>query len=370
MDLREGTQDVGKRLESLDALRGFDMFWIVGGSWIFGNLHAIFDSPATEFVQRQLHHVPWEGFRFWDLIMPLFLFIVGVAMPFSFAKRLAREYSHKKLYFHITIRFVLLFVLGMIAQGHLLNYDLSKLAIYCNTLQAIAAGYLIGSIFLLNLDIKWQIGVTAGLLFLFWALMALVPVPGHGAGQLTPEGNLAIYLDKLLLGSFQDGTTYTWILSSLTFAGTVMLGIFGGLILRSRKSQKEKVFWLFGVGILSIGLGLIWGIWFPIIKHLWTSSFVLFSGGICFLLLGLFYLVIDVCSYRKWALVFKVIGMNAIFVYMVTRLFDFRRIGDIFVGGLADRLGSWNGLIQGLAGFLVIWLILYWMYKKQTFLRI
>ena len=370
MKLEERTQEAGKRLESLDALRGFDMFWIVGGSWIFGNLHAIFDSPFTEFIQRQLRHVPWEGFRFWDLIMPLFLFIVGVAMPFSFAKRLARGDSHKKLYFHITIRFVLLFVLGMIAQGHLLSYDLANLAIFCNTLQAIAAGYLISSILLLNLNIKWQIGLKSGVLLLFWALMAWVPVPGYGAGQLTSEGNLAIYLDNLLLGSFQDGTTYTWILSSLTFAGTVMLGVFGGLLLRLKKTQIQKVLWLFGAGVLCIGLGMIWGIWFPIIKHLWTSSFVLFSGGFCFLLLGLFYLVIDVWGFRKWAFVFKVIGMNAIFVYMVTRLYDFRRLGDIFVGGLADRLGAWNGLIQGLAGFLVIWLILYWMYKKQTFVKI
>ncbi len=370
MDWRDVTQEVGKRLESLDALRGFDMFWIIGGDWIFGSIRDIFDIPTTRLIQNQLQHVRWEGFRFWDLIMPLFLFIVGVAMPFSFAKRRARGDSPKKLYTHIILRFVILFVLGMVAQGHLLRYDLSKLDIYCNTLQAIAAGYLIGSIILLNLNVKWQIGATIGLLLLFWALMAWVPVPGYGAGQLTPEGNLAIYLDKLLLGPFQDGTNYSWILSSLTFACTVMLGVFGGLLLRSKKSQKEKILWLLGMGALCIGAGLLWSIWFPIIKHLWTSSFVLYSCGICFLLLGLFYLVIDVWGFRKWAFIFKVIGMNAIFVYMITRLFDFRRIGDIFVGELADRLGSWNGLVQGLAGFLVIWLILYWMYRKKTFVKI
>ncbi len=370
MKVQEGTQEVGKRLESLDALRGFDMFWIVGGSWIFGNLHVIFKSPVTEFIQRQLRHVPWEGFRFWDLIMPLFLFIVGVAMPFSFAKRIARGDSRRKLYTHIILRFFILFILGMVAQGHLLSYDLSKLDIYCNTLQAIAFGYLIGSIIMLNFSIKWQIGVTTGLLLLYWALMAWVPVPGFGAGKLTPEGNLAIYLDKLIQGPYQDGTTYTWILSSLTFACTVMMGVFSGILLRSKKTQKQKTLWLFGAGALSIGLGLLWSIWFPIIKHLWTSSFVLYSGGICFLLLGLFYLVIDVWGFRKWAFLFKVIGMNAIFVYMITRLFDFRNLGDIFVGGLANRLGSWNGFVQGLAGFFVIWLILYWMYKKQTFIKI
>jgi predicted acyltransferase len=272
MDWQDITQEAGERLESLDALRGFDMFWIIGGDWIFGNLRDIFDSPATRLIQNQLQHVRWEGFRFWDLIMPLFLFIVGVAMPFSFAKRLARGDSQKKLYVHIVVRFVILFILGVVAQGHLLSYNLAELDIYCNTLQAIAAGYLIGSVILLNFRLKGQIAIIAGLLLLFWALMAWVPVPGYGASQLTPEANLAIYLDKLLLGPFQDGTNYSWILSSLTFACTVMLGVFGGLLLRSKKSQKEKVLWLLGVGVLCIGLGLLWGIWFPIIKHLWTSS--------------------------------------------------------------------------------------------------
>jgi predicted acyltransferase len=370
MKLEQASQKTGKRLESLDALRGFDMFWIIGGAWIFGNLHPIFNSPVTEFINGQLRHAPWEGFTFWDIIMPLFLFIVGVAMPFSFAKRLARGDNRGKLYRHIVIRFVILFVLGMIAQGHLLSFNLAKLDIFCNTLQAIAVGYLIGSIILLNAGLKWQIGITSGLLFLYWGLMAWVPVPGYGAGRLTPEGNLAIYLDKLIQGPFQDGTTYTWILSSLSFAGTVMMGVFGGLLLRSKKTPRHKVLWLFGAGVLSIGLGLVWGIWFPIIKHLWTSSFVLFSGGLCFFLLGIFYLVIDVWSWRRWAFPFKVIGMNAIFVYMITRLFDFRQIGNIFVGALADRLGSWNGLVQGTAGFLVIWLILYWMHRKKSYIKI
>jgi predicted acyltransferase len=370
MDLKEGALKPGQRLESLDALRGFDMFWIIGGYWIFSGFYLVFDSPVTRFLQRQLEHAEWEGFRFWDLIMPLFLFIVGTAMPFSFSKRLARGDSRKKLYFHIIIRFVILFILGMIAQGHLLEYDLSKLHLYSNTLQAIAAGYLIGSILLLNLNIRWQIGITGGLLLLFWALMAWIPVPGYGAGRFTPEGNLAMYLDKLLLGPHQDGTNYTWILSSMTFACTVMLGIMGGLLLRSRKSKEKKVLWLLTTGIACIGLGLIWSIWFPIIKHLWTSSFVLFSGGICLVLLGLFYLVIDVWGFRRWAFPFKVIGMNAIFVYMITRLIDFRDIGNIFVGGLASSLQSWNPFVQGLAGFLVIWLILFWMYRKKTFVKI
>jgi len=139
------------RIMSIDALRGFDMFWIIGGWSIFRGLHERFDNSTTQWLSQQLSHVRWEGFRPWDLIMPLFLFVVGVVMPFAFNKRLAAGQSKKQLYFHIVLRTIILFILGMVAQGHLLEYDLSKLHIYSNTLQAIAAGYLIAAIILLNL---------------------------------------------------------------------------------------------------------------------------------------------------------------------------------------------------------------------------
>jgi len=200
--------------------------------------------------------------------------------------------------------------------------------------------------------------------------MTLVPVPGYGAGVLTPDGNLAIYLDKLILGQFQDGTSYTWILSSMTFGCTVMLGAMAGELLRSERKQTAKVLWLLGAGVGCLLLGLMWGNWFPIINHLWTSSLVLFSGGWCLLLLALFYLVIDVWGLRKWAFGFVVIGMNAIAVYMATRLFDFHHIGNIFVGGLDKWLGPWNDFVQTTAAFAVVWLILYWMYRKKSFIKI
>ena len=362
---------------SIDALRGFDMFWIIGGGTIFRSLHEIFDNPTTEWINRQLSHVRWEGFRPWDLIMPLFLFVVGVVMPFAFNKRLELGHSKFRLYRHIIVRFVILFVLGMIAQGHLLEYDLSQLRIFSNTLQAIAVGYLISAIIILNLKLKWQLITTGALLLLFWALMMLVPVPEHGAGALTPEGNLAIYIDRIILGSFIDGTDppYTWILSGMTFTCTVMLGVFAGHLLRSEKPGIQKVFLLMVMGVGSLVLGWIWNdrLWifsFPIIKHLWTSSFVLYSAGWCFLLLALFYFIIDVCRLKRWAFGFKVIGMNAIAVYMATRVFNFRNIGDVFVGGLEKWCGPWNGFIQAVAGFAVVWLILFWMYRKKTFIKI
>src|SRR4030042_2817787 len=158
--------------------------------------------------------------------------------------------------------------------------------------------------------------------------MRLVSVPGHGAGVLTPEGNLAIYIDRIIFGPFIDGTDspYTWILSSMTFGCTVMLGGMAGHLLRSDKVGIRKVLWLMSAGGGCIVAGLLWNLCFPIIKHLWTSFFVLFSGGLCFMLLALFYLVIDVLGFRKWAFGFVVIGSNAIAVYMATHLINFRNL--------------------------------------------
>ena len=178
------------RLVSLDALRGFDMFWIVGGHAIATGLGKSLNSEWFDrHILPQIQHVPWEGFTAWDLIMPLFLFLVGTALPFSFAKRLAQGQSKSRLLLHVLYRVVILWVLGMIAQGRLLEYDISQLQLYSNTLQAIAAGYLIASILLLTLRPTGQFIVTAGLLLAYWGLLVLVPVPGYGPGQLTPETN-------------------------------------------------------------------------------------------------------------------------------------------------------------------------------------
>lgn len=366
------------RLMSLDALRGFDMFWIVGGHRITVALGQVLDSERFEqsgewfkaHIAPQIQHVPWEGFTAWDLIMPLFLFVVGTVMPFSFAKRIRRGDSTLRLYVHIVFRVIVLWVLGMIAQGRLLEYDVSRLRLYSNTLQAIAAGYLIASILLLNLRVIWQLVVTVALLLLYWALLVFVPVPGHGAGQLTPDGNLAIYIDKLILGPYQDGTTYTWILSSMTFATTVMMGAFAGQLLKSELGKVRKLLFLVASGLVCVYVGSKWGLIFPIIKHIWTSSMVLYAGGWSLLLLAAFYFIIDVCRLRFLAFPFVVIGMNAIAVYMITRVYDFRNLADIVVRGLERWTGDWHDLVRAASGFVVLWLILLYMHRKRTFIKI
>ena len=355
---------------SLDALRGFDMFLIVGGARILSALLERIETPALDTLRTHLDHAQWEGFLAWDLVMPLFLFVVGAAIPLSFNKRLEQGQSKRQLYFHIIKRVIILWILGMIAQGNLLAYDLSKLQVYSNTLQAIAAGYLVASILVLSFNIKWQMITTAGLLLLFWALMVLVPVPGYGAGVLTMEGNLAIYIDNLILGRFGDGLPYTWVLSGITFGCTVMLGVMAGHLLRCEKRQTAKVLWLTAAGVGCLIIGWLWGMVFPIIKHLWTSSMVLYAGGWSFLLLAAFYLVIDVWGLKKWAFCFVVIGMNCVAIYTTAMVFDFKHIGNIFVGGLEGRLGPWNVSVQETAAIIVAWLILYFMYRRKIFIKV
>ena len=179
--------------------------------------------------------------------------------------------------------------------------------------------------------------------------MALIPIPGVGAGIYSPDTNLALYVDNAVLGHFQEGMGWTYILTNLTFICSVMLGTFAGRILLSGNVPMKKVWQLVLLGIGCIIAGKIWGIWFPVIHHLWTSSLVLFAGGLSTLLLALFYLVIDVWGYKKWAFPFVVIGMNAIAVYVATHLFDFSIIGNVVVGGLSKYLGSWNEFVQALA---------------------
>ena len=360
----------GERVASVDALRGFDMFWIIGGREIFISLDKVFNNSITQFIKDELNHAEWFGFTFYDIIMPLFLFLVGISMVYSYRKRLSKEPSKSKLWKHIITRFAWLWILGMVVQGNLLSYDINELKLYSNTLQAIAAGYLIASIIILYASVFYQILITTGLMLLYWIFMALVPVPGFGAGQYTPDGNFAIFVDKLLLGMFQDGTTYTWIISSLNFGATTMLGVFTGYFLQSQKKPITKFYYLLISGTILVALGLIWNFWHPSIKHIWTSSYVLLSGGLCLMLLALFYYLVDVMQYRKWSIMFIVIGSNAIGAYVSAHIFDFELVAEVFVNGLEKYVGAWYPLILSMGGFIVLYLVLKYMHRNKIFIKV
>jgi predicted acyltransferase len=369
MDTNIKSETSDQRLVCVDALRGFDMLWIIGGAEVLINLCKALGIGFLSNMEVNFDH-SWGQFHFYDLIQPLFLFIVGVVMPVSFRKRIARSETKKSLYNHVIKRVIILYILGLISSGHLLSFDLSKIHLITNVLHVIAVGYLVSSIMILELKIKWQIVITASLLFLYWGIMALIPIPGIGAGIYKQDVNLALYVDNAVLGHFQEGEGWTYIISNLTFICSIMLGVFAGNILQSERPAMRKAGMLALIGISCIVAGKIWGIWFPIIHHLWTSSLVLFGAGLSFLLLSLFYLVIDVWGFKKWSFPFVVIGMNAITVFVATHLFDFTLIGNVFVGGLAKWLGSWNDFVQALAALLIVWLILFWMYRKKTFIKI
>jgi len=368
--IRSKVNGSSERILSVDSLRGFDMFWIIGGGLFLENLNLAVGSPLTSFLAIQMDHVEWFGFRFYDIIMPLFLFIVGVALPFSFRRRLANDPSISKLWPHILKRVALLWLFGMLVQGHLLTYSVDKFHLYSNTLQAIAAGYLIASFVMIYLKVAMQIVATLLMMLLYWAIMEFVPVPGFGAGVCTPDGNFAIYLDKLVFGSFQDGTTYTWIVSSLNFGATTLLGVFIGYLLQSALSGLKKIYYMVGIGTLLVIVGLIMNIWNPIVKHIWTGSFVFFSGGLCVLLLAFFYLVIDYWKIQTKRRFFIIIGSNAIFAYLASHLFDWRLIADVFLGGLKQYTNDWYPLIRGVGGFSALFFVLWQMQKHKIFLKI
>ena len=359
------------RVVSIDALRGFDMFWITGGGMLIHALAKTFHNPFTQFLETQFHHVRWEGFHFYDLIFPLFMFIVGAVLPFSLTKYLERGGSKAVLYKRVVRRTVLLIFLGLIYNG-LLDFQFDHLR-YAGVLQRIAIGYFFAALIVINFSRKWQVVWAAGLLLGYWAIMKLVPVPGYGAGVLTPQGNLAAWIDQHFLPGVFCCYKYgdnEGIISNIPAIVTVLMGTFAGHWLRTEHNQKRKVLGLTLAGVVSLIVGLIWGHWFPIIKNLWTSSYVLYAGGWRLLLLALFYWIIDIKGYRKWAFFFIVIGMNPITIYVAQRLFDFGIIANIFVHGFINYLGPWRILFWAVCVVTVKWLFLYHLYRQKIFLRV
>ncbi len=357
------------RVLSVDALRGFDMLWITGVGVVFLRLNDAVQSPLTSAIATQLDHVPWAGFHFYDLIHPLFLFVVGVAMPLSFQRRLA-SFSKANLWKHILKRVAILWLLGMVIQGHLLSYKFKEIAFYSNTLQTIAIGYLIASVLILYVNVSGQLFATLGLVAVYGALLAWVPVPGIGRPVLEPYHNIALSLDYLILGSHQDGTYWAWILCSLSFGAMVMAGIFASYILQSAIPDLRKAGVLLVIGVVLSLAGLVVNIFQPIIKHIYTSSYVLFSMGLCFMLMALFYLIIDYWKFTRWTKFFIVIGSNSILAYALGELYSFEGVATIFLGGLAVQLGKWYPLVLSIGTYAVFWLILWHLYRQKIFVKI
>lgn len=378
----KNTHSSSKRLESLDALRGFDLFFLVALGPL---MHSLARTANMEWLNESMwvfSHASWEGFSPWDLIMPLFLFMSGISMPFSLSRY--KSISDKRpLLRRLAKRILLLWIFGMMCQGNLLALDPNTIYLYSNTLQAIATGYLITALLFLFTSRRTQIITAVVLLLVYWTAMQFITVDGYGGGNYTPQGNLAEWIDNTVLGRFRDTAQvidgkvvvadwyhYTWILSSLNFGVTVLTGLFAGYIAKDKIEEKKKLKLYFGTGITMVIAGWLWNFQMPIIKTIWTSSMVLVSSGYCFLLMGLFYYWIDYKGHRSGITWLKVYGMNSIVAYMLANVVNFRCIGESLFYGLEQYMGSYYSFLMTLWNIGAVYVIIWFMYKRGIFLKV
>ena len=366
-----------KRLESLDVLRGADLFFLLAVGPVVRRLIKTLDIEWLNKCNWLFDHVEWQGFSPWDIIMPLFMFMAGVSMPFSLNKYINGE-NKSDIYKRILKRFILLWVLGAVVQGNLLALDTNHIYLYSNTLQAIAAGYLITAIIFLNFKMR---GIVIGAILLFTIYL----LPMVIVGNYTPDGNFAESVDRLILGRFRDGVSfnedgtwsfaphyhYTWVWSSLNFAVTVMLGFLtGDTIRRLSNNKKQGVTTLTIGGIALIMAGLLLSYLIPIIKTIWSSSMTLFSGGICVLLMALFYYIVDYKGWGKGLMWLKIYGTNSIAAYVLGEVVNFRGVAHSVLFGLKQFCGDYYNTLLTFANFLILFLILRAMYKAKIFIKI
>ncbi len=358
------------RLLSLDALRGFDMFWIIGGEAIVHAAAKLTHWRWLEWFNGQMEHPEWHGFALYDLIFPLFLFIAGVAMPFSFEKRLARGDRRHALYQHVIFRGLLLVLLGFIYNGLLkFNWPMRLPSV----LGRIGLAYLFAGLIFLNTQLRGRILWIAGLLIGYWAALKLIPVPGFGAGDLSPGHTLTDYLDRLLIPGklYRGDRDPEGLLATIPAIGTALIGAVTGQFLKDdRKSGYFKTAAMLLAAVACLALALLWNLNFPINKNLWTSSFVLLCAGFSLSLLALFYLVIDVWQLKGWTLFFVVIGSNSILIYMAPKFIDFAYTTHALFDGLLNRTGAYQPLLWAIAVVAVKWALLYVLYRKRIFLKV
>jgi predicted acyltransferase len=360
------------RLISIDVLRGFAMFLIlsidIGGAPIFVTFTRLFGENFGNLASNQFSYGSDTGLKISYLAQPMFLFVVGLVMPFSLANR--SRIKNNKIYYHIVKRSLILFLFGLMAGGNLLHLEFSNIPVYNNVLEYISISYLICAILILNTSKKAQLFITAGLLFIYWLLFLFVPVPGGNGDPFSSQMNLGIYMDNMLLGPFHSAGSCR-VLATINFTANVLIGVLMGHIIFSNRGQNSKLKLLLIYGALMLLTGIMWGLFYPVKRILWTGSYVLITCGISTLLLAFLYQIIDLKGYSKWGFFFIVFGANSIVIYMMAHLFDFRLIGDVVVGGFS-RLFQPNvhDFIQAVAAMAIMWLIMYWMYRKKTFIKI
>jgi predicted acyltransferase len=372
------TEKQNPRLASLDVLRGFDMFWIIGGGSLIVALSKALDWGWLHVVAEQMEHVRWEGFHFEDLIFPLFMFISGVAIPYSITSKIEKGGNKFELFKKAARRGLILILLGIFYNGAL-ERGFTTMRIPSVLGQIGIAYFFAATIVIFTKDMKSRIFWLLGILISIAILQLGVPVPGQGAGLLDPVNGINAYLDRLLIPGRLHGKTFDpeGLLCSISAISVTLMGALAGGILRDGQpasTRKASILAVTGAAIIVTALAL--STFYPIIKAAWTVPFDMLASGISFMLLALFYLSIDVKNWHNelaWGIgsykvfFFKVIGMNSITIYVGARIFDFTDAATNFVGFMEPSLGNWIIILGRLT---LEWLVLYFLYKKSVFLRV
>ncbi|WPP48675.1 acyltransferase family protein [Catalinimonas niigatensis] len=365
--------DKPRRLLSIDALRGFDMLFISGAGTFLLLLEGKTGLAWVDAIALQMEHPGWNGFTFYDFIFPLFLFIAGVSLPFSLNKALSLGMSKTEIYQKAFRRMLILIALGILYKNAPIPlFEPSQIRLG-SVLGRIGLAGFVTTILYLNFSSKARFMWIGGILLLYYAALFLIPVPGYGAGDLSFEGNLVGWFDRTFLpGRLLQGTyDELGLLTQLPALCLTVLGAAAGEILSASQKDSKKLQHLIIGGVICVGLGLLWSLHFPINKHLWSSSFILLTGGLAFLVLSLFYWIIDILKYQRWAFFFKVIGMNSLTIYLAYRFINFGNTSRLLFGGIyAPTPEAWHEVFQAFGALALVWLFLYFLYRKKLFLKI
>ena len=366
------------RLLSLDVFRGITIAGMVlvnnPGSW--------------EHIYWPLEHAHWHGWTPTDLVFPFFLFIVGVSIALALGNRVEAGGSKRDLYWKIVKRTLIIFAIGVFLNGFPF-FSLPELRIP-GVLQRIAVCYLIASLIFLTTRWRNQLIIAIALLILYWFLMTKLHAPGFAAGDLSKEGSLASWIDRVVFGAhvWKQAKVYDpeGILSTIPAIATTLFGVLTGQWLRSERTAMEKLAGLFAVATVSVAIGWSWNATFPINKALWTSSYVFFTGGLALQLLALCYWLVDIKGYRRWAWPFIVFGVNAIALFVGTGLMA-KAMGLIKIpqpDGLTISAQGWifrnlflswappiRASLAYAISFILLWLFLMWLlYRKKIFIKV
>jgi len=375
-----------KRLVSLDALRGFVMVWIMSGEHIVHALAKAAPLPVFIWMSSQLHHTDWNGVTFYDMIFPIFLFVAGVSMPFSFEKKMSvagvtspRQLPVKekqKIYLSMLKRTCILVLLGCIVNG-LLRFDGYDQTRFASVLGRIGLAWFFAGIIYLNFDLKKQLFWLVVILLGYYFTLKLIPVPNFGAGILTPEGSFTSYFDQQFLPGRLHSKVYDpeGFFSTIPAIATALIGVFLGTFLKVKDkefSTNKKLLLMIVSAVVLMGVGILWNYDFPINKRLWSSSFVCYVGGFSILLFAFFYLVIDVMGFHKWAFPLILIGSNSILIYMAYEgLVNFEHTAEFVFGGIIEYLPFlWQPVFTAASVTVVQLILLYFLYKRKLFLKV